>query len=340
MLRRYLERFNRYLLMAWRKFSGWFFHKGTLKLFSLAFAFGLWLFVNAGERETEQTMLLPVELRNLPPQLIVMGPRVEFVDVRVSGPRTLLSQLSSKKISLDLTGMRSGPSSFRVNTELLNLPRGVKLLRVTPSAISLEVARMVKRVVPVRIEIVGKPPLGYTAGEIEVSPSTVEVSGPAPQIEKIQFVGTEPFDVSRLIQSTTRELQLQGPDGDLVTYNAERVQARIDVQEVVVTREFRRLRAMVKNTELRVSPALLLIEISVRGPQRIVEKLNLTNQEVFIDAKGQGPGVASLPVTVLLPPEVELVAQDPTEVEIKFIADDEKKSPKSPILEKKKKPGA
>lgn len=339
MLKRSLARFNRYLLMAWRKLSGWLFHNGALKLFSLAFAFGLWLFVNAGERDTEQTMLLPVELRNLPPQLIVVGPRVEFVDVRVSGPRTLLSQMSSKKISLDLTGMRSGPSSFRVNTELLNLPRGVKLLRVTPSAISLEVARMVKRVVPVRVEIVGKPPLGYLTGEVEVSPSTIEVSGPAPQIEKIQFLGTEPFDVSRLTQSTTRELQLQGPDGDLVSYNAEQIRARIDIQEVVITKEFRRIRAAVKNTELRVSPALLLIDVSVRGPQRIVEKLNLTNGEVFIDATGRAAGTVSLPVTVLLPPEVELVAQDPTEIEIKLIADDEKKLPKSPISEKKKKPG-
>jgi hypothetical protein len=68
--------------MLWRTLSRWIFHNGTLKLFSLAFALGLWLLVNAGERYTEQTLILPLELRNLSPQLVVMGHRVEEVDVR------------------------------------------------------------------------------------------------------------------------------------------------------------------------------------------------------------------------------------------------------------------
>jgi len=326
--------------MQRRKLSNWIFHNGTLKLFSLAFAFGLWLLVNAGERETEQTMVLPVELRNLPEQFVVVGRRVEFVDVRVSGPRTLLGRLSTKKISLDLAGVRSGPSSFRVTTELLNLPRGVKLLRVTPSSISLDIARMTKRVVPVRVDIVGKPPFGYTMGEVEVSPSTIEVSGPAPQVERLQEIPTETIDLNRLTQSVTRELQLRGPEGEFVAYDLDRVRAHIDIQEVMVTREFRRLRIAIKNTVFRVSPPSLFADVVVRGPQRAVEKMNLANGEVFVDMSGQSSGVVTAPVTVLLPPGVEIVAQDPSAVELTLLSDDEKKAPNPPISNKKKKSGA
>lgn len=326
--------------MRWRKLSAWIFRNGTLKVFSLAFAFGLWLLVNAGERDTEQTMLLPVELRNLPVQLVVVGQRVEFIDVRVSGPRTLLGRLNSKRIFLDLTGVRPGPSSFRVSSELLNLPRGVKLLRVTPSVITLDIARMTKRVVPVRVDIVGKPPFGYTTGEIEISPSTVEVTGPASQVEKLQAVATETVDVSRVTQSVTRDLQLQGPEGELISYNLDRVRTRIDIQEVITTREFRRLRIAMKNTEYRVTPSLLLADVSVRGPQRVVEKMSLTNGEVFIDAAGQDPGKVTLPVMVLLPPGVEIMTQEPNEVEVTLTSDNEKKMQNPPIpTEKKKKPG-
>jgi YbbR domain-containing protein len=326
--------------MQRRKLNNWIFRNGTLKLFSVAFAFGLWLLVNAGERETEKTMVLPVELRNLPEQLVVVGRRVEFIDVRVSGPRTLLGRLSTKKISLDLAGVRSGPSSFRVTTELLNLPRGVKLLRVTPSSISLDIARMTKRVVPIRVDIVGKPPFGYTMGEIEVSPSTIEVSGPAPQVERLQEIPTETVDLNRMTQSVTRELQLRGPEGELVTYDLDRVRARIDIQEVMITREFRRLRIAIKNTVLRVSPSSLFADVVVRGPQRVVEKMNLANGEVFVDMSGQSSGVVTAPVTVLLPPGVEIVAQDPSAVEFTLLSDEEKKSPNPPISNKKKKSGA
>lgn len=327
--------------MRWRKLNDRLFYNGTLKLFSLAFAIGLWLLVNAGERETEQTLILPLELRNLPPQLVIVGHRAEEIDIRVSGPRTLLGRLSSKKIALDLVEVRPGLSSFRVTPELLNLPRGVKLLRVTPSVISLDIARLKKRIVPVRVDLVGKPPFGYATGEVEVWPPTVEVSGPTPQVDKLQAVMTETVDVSNLMQTTTRNLQLQGVDGDLVTFSVNQVRARIEVQDILITREFRHLRILLKNAAYRTTPRNLpSTEVTVRGPQRIVEKLSISSEDVFVDASGKGPGVVTLPVTVLVPPGVEVIAQDPTEVELTFIAPEEKKTQKTPIRKEKKRPGA
>jgi YbbR domain-containing protein len=337
---RFGARFGRYSLMRWRRLSSWILHNGALKLFSLAFAFGLWLLVNAGERDTEQTMLVPVELRNLSQQFVVVGQRPEFVDARVSGPRTLLGRLSGKKIALDLTGVRPGPSSFRVSTELLNLPRGVKLLRVTPSVISLDIARMIKRVIPVRVDLVGSPPFGYETGEIEVSPSTVEVSGPAPQVERLPVVMTEVMDISRLTQSVTKDLGLRGLDGEFVRYNIEHARVRVEIQEVIATREFRRLRVSVKNAAFRLPQTPFFVDVWLRGPQRIVDRIRLTDGDVFVDANGQGPGEVTLPITVLAPSGVEVISQYPTEVDLKLMAEDEQKSPKPPIAKKRKKSGA
>jgi YbbR domain-containing protein len=340
MLTRFVARSGRYSLMQWRRLSSWIFHNGALKLFSLAFAFGLWLLVNAGERDTEQTMLVPVELRNLSQQFVVVGQRPEFVDVRVSGPRTLLGRLSGKKIALDLTGVRPGPSSFRVSTELLNLPRGVKLLRVTPSVISLDIARMIKRVVPVRVDLIGQPPFGYETGEIEVSPATVEVSGPAPQVEKLQVVMTEVMDINRLTQTVTKDLGLRGLDGEFVSYNSEHARVRVEIQEVITTREFRRLRVSVRNAAFRLPQTPFFVDVWIRGPQRIVDKMRLTDGDIFVDASGQGPGEVTLPVTVVAPPGVEVISQYPAEVDLKLLAEDEKKSPEPPIAKKRKKSGA
>lgn len=326
--------------MRWRSLSGGIFHNGALKLFSLTFAFGLWLLVNAGERDTEQTMLVPVELRNLSPKFVVVGQRPEFVDVRVSGPRTLLGRLSGKKIALDLTGVRPGPSSFRVSAEVLSLPRGVKLLRVTPSVISLDIARMIKRVVPVRVDLIGSLPFGYETGEVEVSPATVEVSGPASQVERLQAVVTEALDLSRLTQMVTKDLALQSLDGELVSYNIEQVQVRIEVQEVIAVREFRRLRASIKNAAFPVAFPPLFVDVWIRGPQRIVDKLRLTDGDVFVDASGQGPGEVTLPITILAPPGIEVTNQYPTEVDLKFSAQEDKKSAKPPITKKRKRSGA
>jgi YbbR domain-containing protein len=285
------------------------------------------------------TLVVPVELRNLPSELVVLGKRVEYVDLRVSGPGTLLSQLNSKKITLDLAGVRPGPSSFRINAERLNLPRGVKALRISPSVIDLEIASILKRMVPVRLDLAGKLPYGYAMGEVEVTPNSVEVTGPTPLLEKLDAVETDKIDMSQVTESVNRDVSLRGQEGELITYSLDRVHARVEVQEAIVMREFRRVKIAVKNAAFRAVPKPFLVDVAVRGPQLVVEKLRLNDGEIFVDASGLEPGVVTLPVNVLLPPRVEVMSQDPTEVELRLVADNKNKSTDAPTSDNTKKAG-
>ena len=74
---------------------------------------------------------------------------------------------------------------------------------------------------------------------------------------------TDPVDMGRLTQPTTQDLNLRGPEGDLVTYSRERVRARIDIQEVMVTREFHHLKIEVKNAAFRTVAPLLQADVAV-----------------------------------------------------------------------------
>src|SRR5262249_19884861 len=217
--------YSSYLPMRWsrKKLRTLIGRNSTLKVFSLAFACGLWLLVNAGERDTEKTLVVPVELANLPSQLVVNGGRVDSVDLRVKGPRTLLHRFHPKKITLNLKGVRPGPASFRISADLLSLPRGVKIQRISPSQVNLEIAAIIRRKIPVRLDVMGTPPHGYIVKEVEVVPNAVEVVGPAPQIEKIDAVVTAPIDVGHFTQSQTQDLLLRGLEGDLITANVDRV---------------------------------------------------------------------------------------------------------------------
>lgn len=300
---------------------------GKLKLFSLAFACGLWLFVNYGERDTEKTLLVPVEFRNQPAQFVITGTRDDYVELRLRGPRSLLDGLR-KKIRLDLSDVRPGISSFRVNADMLNLPRGVKIVRISPAQINLDIARVIKRTVPVQLDLIGKPPHGYIVKEARVIPEKIEVTGPAPQVEKFQTVLTDSIDVSNLTQSVTQDLNLRGPEEDLVSYGTERVRAQIGIQEVTMTHEFRRLKIEVKNAAFRATVTPSQVDVTVRGPQRLIEELQLNDGKIFVDAIGQKPGSTSVPVAILLPPGIELVSQEPAEVELR-LEDDSKKRPQN-----------
>ncbi|MGE0821089.1 MAG: YbbR-like domain-containing protein [Candidatus Binatia bacterium] len=312
-----------------KRFHLTIFRNSRLKLFSLAFACGLWLFVNYAERDTEKTLVVPVEFRNLPSQFVIVGDRDEYVDLRLRGPSSLLSQQNSKKIRLDLSEVRPGVASFRINADMLNLPRGVRLVRISPAHLNLNIARVVKRKVPVQLHIDGEPPHGYMVKTFTLEPENIEITGPAPQVERVRELRTETLDVSKLTQPTVRELGLIGPEEELVTFAVDHVKAQVDISEVVLTQKFRNLKIEVKNALLpaKLSPAQ--VSVTLRGPQRIIESFAFNGGEIFADANGKEAGTVEVPVSVIVPPGIEILSREPEVVSLTLV-DDSKKKPRKP----------
>ena len=105
------------------------------KLFSLLVAILLWFFVNAGERETE-VLQVPVELRNVPPNVVLVSPRVDSITVRLRGPRTLLATLDGRRAPVISTFRRSSSAARCASSPRRDdpVPRGVRILDVEPRA--------------------------------------------------------------------------------------------------------------------------------------------------------------------------------------------------------------
>src|SRR5439155_964469 len=74
------------------------------------------------------------------------------------------------------------------------LPRSLKVVRIEPGRVKVRLERVVRRTLPVRPELAGLPPLGYTP-EAGVTPGEVEVSGPASKVEELKEIKTEPLEL-------------------------------------------------------------------------------------------------------------------------------------------------
>src|SRR5947209_7967329 len=160
-------------------------HNWLIKLASIGVALGLWAFVNLGARDADRLLLVPVELRNLPPQLTITNPVPDAVSVRLRGPRTILGTIDERRehIRIDLARVGTGSASYKIDGELLNLPRGVSVMSISPAEITLEVVRLVERTLPVAANVAVAVPPGYRLVESDVRPATVTVTGPAPRVQ-------------------------------------------------------------------------------------------------------------------------------------------------------------
>jgi YbbR domain-containing protein len=83
-----------------------------------------------------------------------------------------------------------------LNADNIELPLGLEVVRITPSAIRLEMEERIEKQIAVEPKIAGKPPAGYQIEKIRVRPGSLRVSGPVSKLRDMLSLSTESITVS------------------------------------------------------------------------------------------------------------------------------------------------
>ena len=134
-----------------------FRHLG-LKVLAIALATLLWLTV-AGEHVVERALRVPLEIRDKPDNLEIVGEAPGAVDVLVRGSAGLLGRLSAGDVvvALDLSTARPGSRLFHLRLDQVKVPYGVEVAQVVPGTLALELERSLRRRIPVVPALEGEP---------------------------------------------------------------------------------------------------------------------------------------------------------------------------------------
>src|SRR5689334_5009868 len=302
---------------VWERVVSWSGSNFGLKVLALIIALGLWL---AGHRDSERAIEVPVEFRNIPQDLMVMDNRIDYVVLRLMGPRTLVSTLDSQtlKLSLDLAGAKSGSASFPLGADDFNVPRGVAIGRITPPVIHLRLEPVVKRMLPVTVRLSGKPTAGYVIGETAANPRTVSVQGPAEEVRRLLAIETISVDVEDSRSAIKRRVRLS-TDGKPLTLSPDQVDVVVNVEEQQVVREFDRVEVQAKDFKGAYTISPQWVKLRLAGPKTVVEKLDLTADNVFLDLHGMSAGDHNVELSFNLPPEIRVVEQRPQRVRVRIV---------------------
>jgi YbbR domain-containing protein len=181
-----------------------------LKIISLILAVILWLFVKS-EKGGEVGLVVPLELYRLPANLIVTQVTAEVLNVRINGPLSQLERLSTKEVRarVDLSRAKPGLNSFDILAKNFNIPQGLKITQTSPSAIKVELDRVVDKVVRVKALVKGKPPKGSQSVIVSVDPPYINLKGAHTQLVGLKEVSTEEIDISGVKQTVKVEVPLK-----------------------------------------------------------------------------------------------------------------------------------
>lgn len=169
-----------------------------LKIASLMLATALWVFVTLSGR-TEINMDVPVVYQGLMKNLDMMD-APKKVNISIEGQASLLKNIRRGEVRavIDLTEAKEGRSFFTLTKENFELPKTLLLADIDPETISVTIESELKKNIPVKPVIVGRPEKGFTIFDIKVVPESIDVEGPKSLITKIYSVKTEPIDINGL----------------------------------------------------------------------------------------------------------------------------------------------
>jgi YbbR domain-containing protein len=165
------------------------------KLLSLAAAVLLWISV-ASEPELATFISVPVQYKNLAPDVEINSGVVESVSLEVRGPSDALHLPEASRRSaviLDMAGIEPGRYTFTVNGSDVRLPRGVQLVRAVPAQIRMNFEQSATRSVPVEVQFADCLPPDLRVVETAAEPSALAITGPASRVARVTSVETDPM---------------------------------------------------------------------------------------------------------------------------------------------------
>jgi hypothetical protein len=155
------------------------------------------------------------------------------IEVRVTGPRLFISNLSPAQIAaeLDLSSAKEGLNAYKIQPQDIVTPMGIDVLRFRPNSIEVKLERLAKTDLPVRVRVTGKPAPGYKIVETQVFPKAVTATGTRKDITAAGAVHTRPVDVSGMDSSTSLSVLLDTAGAEFRSLSAERVEVKIIVKK-------------------------------------------------------------------------------------------------------------
>jgi YbbR domain-containing protein len=179
------------------------------KILAVLLAIVIWYFV-VGEERAEVGLTVPLELINIPRNMIVVNNVTPAIEIRVNGPKSLVRALSMESLrkSLDLSKARRGTVNFSISAEGIPLPRGVKITRISPTQVVVVLQQLLTKKVNVKPRLVGKPASGFEVDSTQINYDQVEIAGPQDVVETIETLYTKPIEIQGLAASLKQRTSL------------------------------------------------------------------------------------------------------------------------------------
>jgi len=253
----------------------------TLPFISLALAVALWYFVG-GDDTVDKNVTVPIEVINLPRDLVISNQFKQDILVTISGPRKQVLAIEKGDVARQVDLVRAVPGTMVIKNEndSISVPRGIKVLRIQPDSIILSLDKLIQKQLVVKPITKGSPASHHTLREIRMKPDAISITGPHMVLSELDNLETDIIDISGLSQPTQLQIPLKLSPALLDLIGETSVTADLVIVEETVEKRIYGIPIEIESNkgERRISPATVTVTAAL---PRSVARENKELQSLF-----------------------------------------------------------
>ncbi len=299
------------------------FHQKKIKWLTACLAIGICVYFFRPSASLDETdILIPVGFDKTPSGLTITTFSPKNIEVRVRGPKSAIKGIYNMKLrySADLSNVSAGHNSIPVNLEQVSFPKKISILNVTPAFIDIVADIEIYKKVPVKVFYTGVPASNLFVADALAKPSSLILRGPEKLLHPIEKISTKSVDINGALKSFKKEITLDLPEGIDIVFPTGVIHAEILLKEKLALKKFSNIPVKGKNTKYSYSITPLAIDIEIKGPVNILDKLKANDKiNVYVDLKGLKPGIYVRRAIITLPVKTTLAGVEPEIFTVKIV---------------------
>lgn len=243
------------------------------RIISLILAVVLWYYVG-GEDRVNKTVMVPIEIINLPRDLVISNQFKKEIEVTVSGPRSVILEMANKAHArqVDLAMASPGTMVIQNGIEDIPIPRGIGVQRVQPSSIILSLDKLVQKEFPVSARTVGVVADGYHLKSLRIDPEYISITGPQTALSQFDELYTKTINLIDMKKSAQLQvpLELEPAIVELIGETSVTADLNIQMDMVIETVDNIKVHFIVEGVEREVVPDSVTVKATF--PKALLEE--------------------------------------------------------------------
>jgi YbbR domain-containing protein len=244
---------------------------------------------------------------------------VEPSTVLVSGPSSVVRRVEAATADLRLDGFTSDVDGrypvTPVDSQGLQVP--AERIRITPAMVRVHAPitqQLSYKTVGIQPDIVGSVQSGYVIDGVTVEPAALTIVGQPRALAGVNFVTTEPIDVTDATATFARQVSVILPEGISMLQDGM-VRVTVRISPIVLTQSYATVPVIENLTPgLQVTSSLPRVQVVLEGVTTQLRGTQPGELRATLDLAGLGVGAYSVPVVVAAPPGLTVQSVSPSVV--------------------------